>query len=248
MIVDPIATALVWLRANGLPPLFDETLTILPHVWPIRNAFAEFDDVPGRRTASKTVSHPVDARTGTCNAGVVNSPPLLNIVLYQPEIPQNTGNVGRTCLSVGGKLWLVRPLGFQMEEKRLRRAGLDYWQHLDVDIADNWQMLTEQLPPATHWYFTKTADRVYTDVRFKSGDTLVFGSETRGLPDSLLNDSSSRALRIPIQPLVRSLNLASAVSAAAMEVTRQWRESGLINDPGRPTLQDDPTTTPTPSP
>lgn len=248
MIVDPIATALVWLRANGLSPWFDETLPILPDVWPIRNAFAAFEDLPGNRTASKTTSHPVDARTGTCNAVVVNSPPLLNIVLYQPEIPQNTGNVGRTCLSVAGKLWLVRPLGFQLEEKRLRRAGLDYWQHLDVEIVDNWEMLTEQLSPTTHWYFTKTADRVYTDVQFKSGDTLVFGSETRGLPDSLLQGSSPRNLRIPIQPLVRSLNLASAVSAAAMEVTRQWRESGLITDPGRPAVETDPTSTRTPSP
>jgi tRNA (cytidine/uridine-2'-O-)-methyltransferase len=248
MIVDPIATALVWLRSNWLSPLFAESLPILHHVRPIRNAFAQFSKPLVRPARAKTVGHPVDARTASCNAVVVNSPPLLNIVLYQPEIPQNTGNVGRTCLSVGGKLWLVRPLGFQLDEKRLRRAGLDYWQHLDVDIVDNWQMLTEQVSPSTHWYFTKTADRIYTDVQFKPGDTLVFGSETRGLPDSLLNDSRSRALRIPIQPLVRSLNLASAVSAAAMEVTRQWRESGLINDPGRPTLQSDPTSTPTPSP
>ena len=197
---------------------------------------------------NKRRGHPVDVRSATCNAVVVNAAPSLNIVLYQPEIPQNTGNVGRTCLSVGGKLWLVRPLGFNLDEKGLRRAGLDYWQHLDVEIVDHWDALAEQRPPATHWYFTKTAERIYTDVSFKPDDTLVFGSETRGLPTTLLTDSSERALRIPIQPLVRSLNLASAVAAATMEVTRQWRERGLISDPGLPSLPADPTTRPTPCP
>ena len=81
--------------------------------------------------------------------------PKLNIVLREPEIPQNTGNVGRTCLAVGGKLWLVRPLGFQLDEKQLRRAGLDYWQHLDVEVADSWDALEASLPIATHWYFSK---------------------------------------------------------------------------------------------
>jgi len=179
---------------------------------------------------------------------VVNAAPSLNIVLYQPEIPQNTGNVGRTCLSVGGKLWLVRPLGFQLDEKRLRRAGLDYWQHLDVEIVDNWEVLIEQRPAANHWYFTKTAARIYTDVVFEPGDTLVFGSETRGLPASLISEPSDRALRIPIQPLVRSLNLASAVAAAAMEVTRQWRQRGLLSDPGPPSMEPAAETTPTPNP
>jgi len=160
----------------------------------------------------------------------VTSLPNLNIVLHQPEIPQNTGNIGRTCLSVGAKLWLVRPLGFQLEEKQLRRAGLDYWQHLDVELLDHWEALEASLPPARHWYFSKKASAVYTDVDFQPGDTLVFGSETRGLPASVLETNPDRALRIPIYDPVRSLNLASAVAGAALEVQRQWRERGIITD------------------
>ena len=162
----------------------------------------------------------------------MNTAPPFHIALVEPEIPQNTGNIGRTCLAVGAKLWLVRPLGFQIDEKRLRRAGLDYWQHLDVEIADHWDALVASRPATTHWYFTKTAERIYTDVSFEPGDTLVFGSETRGLPPSLLEASPDRALRIPIQAPVRSLNLASAVAAAALEVARQWRTRGLVPDPG----------------
>ena len=160
----------------------------------------------------------------------MNSPPNLNIVLHQPEIPQNTGNVGRSCLAVGAKLWLVRPLGFQLDEKNLRRAGLDYWQHLNVEVVAQWEALAASLPPTRHWYFSKTAERIYTDAEFLPGDSLVFGSETRGLPNALLTDNPQRCLRIPIYNPVRSLNLASAVAVAALEVHRQWRERGLIGD------------------
>ena len=160
----------------------------------------------------------------------MNTLPNLNIVLHQPEIPQNTGNIGRTCLAVGAKLWLVRPLGFQLEEKQLRRAGLDYWQHLDVELVEHWNALEQTLPVANHWYFSKKADSIYTDVEFQPGDTLVFGSETRGLPESILNARPERALRIPIYNPVRSLNLASAVAGAALEVQRQWRQRALIAD------------------
>jgi len=174
---------------------------------------------------------PLDVPLSTCKAGTVTSSPELNIVLHQPEIPQNTGNVGRSCLAVGAKLWLVRPLGFQLDEKQLRRAGLDYWQHLDVDVADHWEALEASLPPTTHWYFSKKAQQIYTDVEFQPGDSLVFGSETRGLPNTLLENRPERALRIPIYNPVRSLNLASAVAAAALEVQRQWRARDLIADP-----------------
>ena len=160
----------------------------------------------------------------------MNSPPKLNIVLHQPEIPQNTGNVGRSCLAVGAKLWLVRPLGFQLDEKQLRRAGLDYWQHLNVEVVDQWEALEASLPPTRHWYFSKTADRIYTDAEFLPGDSLVFGSETRGLPNTLLTEDPQRCLRIPIYNPVRSLNLASAVAVGALEVHRQWRERGLIGN------------------
>ena len=158
----------------------------------------------------------------------MNKTPTLNIVLFQPEIPQNTGNIGRSCLAVGATLWLVRPLGFQLDAKHLRRAGLDYWQHLQVKIVDSWQLLTEALPVQSHWYFSKSATTIYTDVDYAPQDTLVFGSETRGLPPSLLENAPTRSLRIPIMNPVRSLNLASAVAVAALETQRQWRESGLL--------------------
>ena len=183
-----------------------------------------------RKLVRNNRSGPLDVALATCKAGAVTSPPKLNIVLHQPEIPQNTGNVGRSCLAVGAKLWLVRPLGFQLDEKQLRRAGLDYWQHLDVEVVDHWESLATLLPAANHWYFSKTAEQIYTDVEFSPGDSLVFGSETRGLPGKLLANNPQRALRIPIYNPVRSLNLASAVAVAALEAQRQWRARGLIGD------------------
>jgi tRNA (cytidine/uridine-2'-O-)-methyltransferase len=152
--------------------------------------------------------------------------PLLHIVLYQPEIPQNTGNIGRSCVAVGAKLWLVRPLGFRLGEHRLRRAGLDYWQHLDWEVVDDWEALRERLPVPEPWLFSKTATRLYTDVRYQRGDALVFGSETQGLPASLLAAKPDRALRIPMRSQARSLNLACSVAVAAYEALRQIEVGG----------------------
>jgi tRNA (cytidine/uridine-2'-O-)-methyltransferase len=154
----------------------------------------------------------------------VNYEPRLHVVLYQPEIPPNTGAVGRTCVAVGAKLWLVRPLGFRVDTKTLRRAGLDYWQHLEWEAVDGWESLIERLPQQRFWYFTKTAAASYLDVAYESGDVLVFGSETQGLPASILEQNRMRALRIPIRPQVRSLNLSNSVAVAAYEALRQWRE------------------------
>jgi tRNA (cytidine/uridine-2'-O-)-methyltransferase len=156
----------------------------------------------------------------------VNTSPQLHIVLHQPEIPQNTGNIGRTCVALGAKLWLVRPLGFELEEKRLRRAGLDYWQHLDWAVVDCWEALVEQLPDRRLWLFTKSAERLYSDVRYKPDDALVFGAETRGLPDSLRDEYPDQLLRIPVSSNVRSLNLSNAVAVAAYEAVRQWGYTG----------------------
>jgi tRNA (cytidine/uridine-2'-O-)-methyltransferase len=147
----------------------------------------------------------------------------LNIVLHQPEIPYNTGSVGRTCVAVGAKLWLVRPLGFRVDDYYLRRAGLDYWQHLAWDVVDDWGQLVERLPQHRHWYFSKKAERAYTSVQFAPGDALVFGCESRGLPEELLADHASQCLRIPTRPEVRSLNLSNSVAVAAYEVVRQWQ-------------------------
>jgi tRNA (cytidine/uridine-2'-O-)-methyltransferase len=152
--------------------------------------------------------------------------PCLHIVLHQPEIPYNTGSVGRTCVAVGAKLWLVRPLGFRIDDYYLRRAGLDYWEHLECEVVDDWPALVARLaieaPNKTLWFFTKTANHVYTEVKLSAGDVLVFGSESRGLPPSLLEVNTLRTLRIPIRPQVRSLNLSNSVAIAAYEALRQW--------------------------
>jgi tRNA (cytidine/uridine-2'-O-)-methyltransferase len=146
---------------------------------------------------------------------------MFHIVLYEPEIHANAGNVGRTCVALGAKLWLVRPLGFRLDDHHLRRAGLDYWEHLDWEAVDNWQILQNRLPPRRPWFFSKSAVRPYTEAVFQPGDVLVFGSETRGLPSSLLEANADRSLRIPICAAVRSLNLAVTVGIAAYEALRQ---------------------------
>ncbi len=145
----------------------------------------------------------------------------LHVVLYQPEIPQNTGNIGRTCVAVGAKLWLVRPLGFRLDDARLRRAGLDYWQHLDYEVVDEWPSLLHRLTGHRFWLFSKWGKRLCHTIAFAPGDVLVFGSETRGLPTSLLEPWSEQLVRIPMLPVVRSLNLASA--AAVGIYTALWR-------------------------
>lgn len=147
--------------------------------------------------------------------------PLLNIVLHQPEIPDNTGNVGRTCVALGAKLWLVRPLGFRLDDRHLRRAGLDYWQHLEWEAVDDWSALLERLPDCRPWFFSKYATRLYTAAAFTRGDVLIFGSESQGLPRSLVESHPDRCLRIPIAAEARSLNLAVSVAVGAFEACRQ---------------------------
>ncbi len=147
--------------------------------------------------------------------------------LYQPEIPYNTGSVGRTCVAVGAKLWLVRPLGFRVDDYYLRRAGLDYWEHLAWQVVDDWEAVTAALAGRRFWFFTKKAERPYVDAAFLPGDVLVFGSESAGLPDQLLATNPSANLRIPTRTEVRSLNLSNAVAVAAYEAQRQWAAGSL---------------------
>jgi tRNA (cytidine/uridine-2'-O-)-methyltransferase len=151
--------------------------------------------------------------------------PVLHIVLYQPEIPYNAGAVGRTCVALGAKLWLVRPLGFRIDNRYMRRAGLDYWPHLVWEVVDDWNALLERLPDRRPWLFTKTATRVYTEVGYEPGDVLVFGSESAGLPPSMLEANRDRCLRIPIRPQTRSLNVSVSVGVVAFEARRQWEQS-----------------------
>jgi tRNA (cytidine/uridine-2'-O-)-methyltransferase len=148
--------------------------------------------------------------------------PLLHIVLYQPEIPQNTGNIGRTCVAIGARLWLIRPLGFRVDDRSLKRAGMDYWQYLDWEVVDHWDDVRKRLPEAQVWCLTKTARRLVWDASFHRGDILLFGSESRGLPASILQENSARNLRLPMNPLVRSLNLASTANTVAYEAVRQF--------------------------
>jgi tRNA (cytidine/uridine-2'-O-)-methyltransferase len=150
--------------------------------------------------------------------------PILHIVLHEPEIPENAGNIGRTCVALGAKLWMVRPLGFRIEDRRVRRSGMDYWQHLVWEAVDDWGALVARLPNSDRkpWFFSKSGPRLYHTAKFQRGDVLVFGSESRGLPRTLLDGDPRQCLRIPIRPDARSLNLAVAVAVAAYEAQRQW--------------------------
>ena len=150
-----------------------------------------------------------------------NGSPSAHVVLYQPEIPQNTGNIGRTCVAVGAKLWIVRPAGFQISDRQVRRAGLDYWQHLNLGDAANWDDLLKQLNPPRIFFLSKFAKRTVWEADFQKGDTFVFGRETSGLPISIFDPHDPRSLRLPISDQVRSLNLATTVGIVMYEQQRQ---------------------------
>lgn len=139
----------------------------------------------------------------------------MHIVLFQPEIPQNAGNIGRTCVALNAKLWFVRPTAFRLDDTSLKRAGLDYWQHLDWEAVDDWNALETQLDPTRMWFFTKFAKRSFHTVNYRSDDVLVFGSESSGLPPSFHDRFASQMLSIPMPGKVRSLNLAVSVGIAA---------------------------------
>lgn len=146
----------------------------------------------------------------------------LNIVLVEPEIPQNTGNIVRTCGGIGAHLHLVRPLGFEVTDKQLKRAGLDYWYLVDISYYDSFSEVKEAAPyDARFWYFTTKGRKRHSDVRFRDGDYLVFGKETKGLPEDLLAANYDSCLRIPMKPDFRSLNLGNSVAVAAFEAMRQ---------------------------
>ena len=146
---------------------------------------------------------------------------MLHVVLVEPEIPPNTGNIARLCLAAGARLHLVEPLGFSLDEKALRRAGMDYWHLCDVKRWASLAELQASEPTAQYFYFTTKASKVYWDEAFRYGDFLVFGRESRGLPESLLRENAEACLTIPMQPDARSLNLATSVGIALYEAKRQ---------------------------
>ena len=143
----------------------------------------------------------------------------INIVLFEPEIPQNTGNIARLCACTGASLYLVGKLGFSLSSKYTKRAGLDYWDSVDLHKVDTMDELLDANKDATFYYLTTKTKRFYTDIKFKDGDFLVFGPETRGLPDKYVQ--SETALTIPMKEGQRSLNLSNSVAIVAYEVIRQ---------------------------
>lgn len=148
--------------------------------------------------------------------------PSLRVVLYQPEIPQNTGNVARTCAATHTPLHLVEPLGFRITDRHLKRAGLDYWPHVSLSVHPSFESLREALPDARWVFFSTRAARSFLDFQFQGGDGLVFGCETAGLPKELLDQAPENVLHIPIdRSQVRSLNLATSVGVALFEAMRQ---------------------------
>jgi len=152
----------------------------------------------------------------------------VNIVLYRPEIPQNTGNIARTCASTGSVLHLIRPMGFEIDDKKLKRAGLDYWHSLDIRYHDGFEAFLRAENPARVWLLTTKASQLYTDADFTPGDFLVFGRETAGLPEELHKLYPDTRLRVPMTPENRSLNLANAVALVLYEALRQQGFVGLV--------------------
>jgi len=151
--------------------------------------------------------------------------PALNIVLHQPEIPSNTGNIARTCLATGARLHLVKPLGFSIDDRQLKRAGLDYWHEVDLQLWESLDQLFAATPAdhARRFFFTTKTTRPYYSAQFRSGDWFFFGRETKGLPQSLLDENEERCLTIPMPAMgARSLNLAVAVGVAVFEAQRQF--------------------------
>ncbi len=150
-----------------------------------------------------------------------------NIVLCEPEIPQNTGNIARTCAATGSRLHLIKPFGFEITDKNLKRAGLDYWHLLDITYYENIDDFFEKNPGITCYYATTKALNNYCDVEFKDGDYIMFGKETKGLDEALLYKNKETCIRIPMIDEARSLNLSNSVAVIVFEALRQTKFSAL---------------------
>lgn len=146
---------------------------------------------------------------------------MFNIVLVEPEIPQNTGNIARTCAATGSKLHIVKPMGFEIDDKKLKRAGLDYWHLLGVQYYENLDDFFEKNKGGRFFYSTTKGLNIHSDVKFKDGDYLVFGKETKGLPEELLHDNKEYCMRIPMIDEARSLNLSNSAAIVVYEALRQ---------------------------
>ena len=157
----------------------------------------------------------------------------INIVLLEPEIPQNTGNIARTCAAIGASLHLIRPLGFEIDDRKLKRAGLDYWDKLDITYYDSYEDFMQKNPDAETktYYFTTKAPKAYTDITpYPDGVYIMFGKETKGLPEDILYAHRDNCVRIPMRDTIRSLNLSNSVAIAVFEILRGWDFDGLRED------------------
>ncbi|MFQ9149873.1 MAG: tRNA (uridine(34)/cytosine(34)/5-carboxymethylaminomethyluridine(34)-2'-O)-methyltransferase TrmL [Eubacteriales bacterium] len=154
----------------------------------------------------------------------------INIVLVEPEIPQNTGNIARTCAATGASLHLVKPLGFEIDDRKLKRAGLDYWDKLDITYYEGLDDFFAKNPDADFYCFTTKARHVYSDISYPKRVFLMFGKETKGLPEELLFANPDRCVRIPMRDTLRSLNLSNSAAIAVYEVFRQRGFEGLRPD------------------
>ena len=152
---------------------------------------------------------------------------MLNIVLLEPEIPANTGNIGRTCVASGTRLHLIGPLGFSLSEKALKRAGMDYWKNLDVTTYIDYQDFMEKNPGVKIYMATTKAHRVYTEVSYEEGCYIMFGKESAGIPEEILVQNEENCIRIPMMEEIRSLNLGNSVAIVLYEALRQNRFAGM---------------------
>ncbi len=152
---------------------------------------------------------------------------MFNIVLVEPEIPQNTGNISRTCACTGAALHIVKPMGFEITDAKLKRAGLDYWDKLNLTYYENLNEFFERNAGGRFFYLSKKASKRYTDAEYRDGDFLVFGKETKGLPEYVVFDNPDTALRIPMAAGLRSLNLSNTVALVLYEALRQTGFAGL---------------------
>lgn len=151
----------------------------------------------------------------------------MNIILHQPEIPANTGNIGRTCVAAGAGLHLIEPLGFKLNEKSIKRAGMDYWEHLDVTRYVNFDEFREKNPNAKIWMATTKAKHIYTEVEYAPDDFIMFGKESAGIPEEILVDYEETCIRIPMLEQIRSLNLSNSVAIVLYEALRQNQFSNM---------------------
>ena len=152
----------------------------------------------------------------------------INIVLHEPEIPQNTGNIARTCAATGAALHIIKPMGFEIDDRKLKRAGLDYWHYLDITYYDGLEDFFSKNDGA-FFYFTTKGRKTHSDVSYPDNCYLLFGKETKGLPEKLLIKNPERCVRIPMQGEIRSLNLSNSVAIAVYEALRQWDYPALSN-------------------